>query len=94
MKYIKNESRLDYLEFLCGFELKKRKFNIDLKNRVVLVIFLFFVEVLLEKSGENFEKIVNLLKYKDVLLYIGEKFSFDYFFFIFFCYMFYIDKCI
>lgn len=78
MKHIKNESRSDYLEFLRGFELKKRKFNIDSKNRVVLVIPLSFVEVLLEKSGENFEKIVNSSKYKGALSYIGEKLSFDH----------------
>lgn len=78
MKHIKNESRSEYLEFLRGFELKKRKFNIDSKNRVVLVIPPSFVEILLEKRGENFEKIVNSSKHKGALSYIGEKLSFDH----------------
>lgn len=78
MKHIKNEGRSEYLEFLRGFELKKRNFNIDSKNRVVLMIPPAFVEILSEKSGENFEKIVKTSQHKSSLSFSGDKLYIDH----------------
>lgn len=56
MKHLKNEGKSEYLEFLRGFELKKRIFNNDSTKRVVLKIPPPFVEILFEKKRRKFRK--------------------------------------
>ncbi|XP_052685601.1 heat shock 70 kDa protein 12A-like [Crassostrea angulata] len=77
MKHIKNEDRSEYLEFLRGFELKKRTFNIDSKNRVAMKIPPAFVEIFSEKSGENFENAIKTSKHMTALSFSGDKVSID-----------------
>lgn len=84
MEYFKNEGRLEFLEFFWGFELKRRMFNKDLMKRVVLKIFLVLVDILLEKSGEEFEEKFKILEWNKVLLFSGDKLNIDNFLFVFF----------
>lgn len=74
----KNEGRSDYLEFLRGFELKKRIFNIDSTKRVVMKIPPAFVEILSEKSGENFENTIKTSQHKSALSFSGDKLNIDH----------------
>ncbi|XP_011450124.3 heat shock 70 kDa protein 12A isoform X2 [Magallana gigas] len=78
MRQIKNEGRSEYLEFLRGFELKKRTFNIDSKNRVVLKIPPAFMEIFSEKSGENFQNAIKTSKHMAALSLIGDKLNIDH----------------
>lgn len=78
MIHLKNEGRSDYLEFLRGFELKKRTFNNDSTKRVVLKIPPAFVEILSEKSGEKFENAIKTSQHKSALSFIGDKLNIDH----------------
>eukprot|EP00105_Crassostrea_gigas_P033554 XP_011456968.1 PREDICTED: heat shock 70 kDa protein 12A isoform X2 [Crassostrea gigas] len=78
MKQIKNEDRSEYLEFLRGFELKKRTFNNELKNRVVLKIPPAFVELLSEISGQKLENTIKTSQHKSSLSFSGDKLYIDH----------------
>lgn len=69
MEHFKNEGRSEFLEFLRGFELKKRTFNKDSMKKVVLKIPPALVDILSEKSGEEFEeKFKTLQQNKSIIL--------------------------
>lgn len=73
MEHFKNEGRSEFLEFLRGFELKKRTFNKDSMKRVVLKIPPALVDILSEKSGEKFEEKFKTLEQNKALSFSGDK---------------------
>lgn len=73
MEHFKNEGRSEFLEFLRGFELKRRTFNKDSMKRVVLKIPPALVDILSEKSGEEFEEKFKTLERNKALSFSGDK---------------------
>lgn len=77
MEHFKNEGRSEFLEFLRGFELKRRTFNKDSMKRVVLKIPPALVDILSEKSGEEFEEKFKTLQQNKALSFSGDKLNTD-----------------
>lgn len=77
MEHFKNEGRSEFLEFLRGFELKRRTFNKDSMKRVVLKIPPALVDILSEKSGEEFEEKFKTLERNKALAFSGDKLNID-----------------
>ncbi|XP_056019635.1 heat shock 70 kDa protein 12B-like isoform X3 [Ostrea edulis] len=78
MNFLKQECRSEYLEFLRGFELKKRTIENESMRKVTLKIPAAFNYIVLEKSGTTIQDQIKASRYNIAVSFAGDKLSIEH----------------
>ncbi|XP_048762075.1 heat shock 70 kDa protein 12A-like isoform X2 [Ostrea edulis] len=78
---LKEECRSEYLEFLRGFEMKKRTIENESNRKVTLKIPAAFTDIVLEKTGTAIQDQIQTLRYNTAVSFAGDKLIIEHAFF-------------